>query len=172
MDIMKKFSRRTQFVWKILRLGVGLKHPEDFVREISLRGTLGQWGRKLLFDISFKVSETEKEIDLVTCTSKDMGFRTSQNLKTILQRAIELGLEPCPPEVGPRLFLEYQDQFYGEDLYIGMEPLGKTTEGYSAVFMLDRSSPLNNKRTFSGASMKDRDRWDSNCLWVFARLRR
>ncbi len=52
--------------------------------------------------------------------------------------AEELGLELCPPQVGPELRLSYKDQTYGEYLRIAMKQI-TDSYGYPDVFSLGRS---------------------------------
>ena len=55
--------------------------------------------------------------------------------KEICDRALELGFELCPNEIGPQLRLQYADQPKGEWLLIGMEPI-TVSDGHLLVFLV------------------------------------
>lgn len=76
------------------------------------------------------------ELDLVVLSVFELGFgdRDARNdvelgasvevsLRDIYARAVSLGFELCPAEVGPALRLQYLDQPLGEFLQIAMNPL-------------------------------------------------
>ena len=54
---------------------------------------------------------------------KELGFNDGAYYKDICTKALELGLELCPAEVGPALRLVYKDQSRGEWLRIAMEAI-------------------------------------------------
>jgi len=80
------------------------------------------------------------ELDLVVLSVFDLGFgdRDARNdvelgasvevsLRDIYARAVSLGFELCPAEVGPALRLQYLDQPLGEFLLIAMNPVARYT---------------------------------------------
>jgi hypothetical protein len=80
------------------------------------------------------------ELDLVVLSVFELGFgdRDARNdvelgasvevsLRDIYARAVSLGFELCPAEVGPALRLQYLDQPLGEFLQIAMNPLARYT---------------------------------------------
>lgn len=82
---------------------------------------IGDWASDILDKI--RVSRKQIQLDLVKVTVRDLGFTESTPLKQIYAKAKELGLEPCPSEVGPALRLAYADQPNGELIYVAMEPI-------------------------------------------------
>ena len=76
---------------------------------------------------------TEKQtFDLVKLTVKEMGFETATT-KEIFDRAKEMGLELCPPELGAHLREQYTDQPLNERLFIVMKPI-TDADGRPRVF--------------------------------------
>jgi len=63
------------------------------------------------------------EIELVRIEFSDLDFDSGATLRKIYDKAAELGLDPCPAEVGPELRLQYLDQPMGEWLGIAMNPI-------------------------------------------------
>ena len=55
----------------------------------------------------FTTSKNIEDIDLVRLTVGALGFSGGATTDEIYKRADELGLELCPPEVGPQLRLSY-----------------------------------------------------------------
>jgi hypothetical protein len=55
---------------------------------------------------------------------KDLGIKDdSPLLFEVYQRANELGIVLCPPEVGPQYSLQHTDQTEGKFVYLGMESI-------------------------------------------------
>ncbi len=68
-------------------------------------------------------SKEEIDLDLVVLSVADLGFKSGARYADICAKAVELGLELCPAEVGPALRLQYGDQPSGEWLRIAMEAI-------------------------------------------------
>lgn len=113
--------------WKTIRLGeyqVGI-----FMREALIKKgyKINDWANDLLYQTPF--SPVVQEVDLVLVDIwSDLGFQVPKHgcgpsLSKICERAIEEGLEICPPEVGPRLRYDYEDQPYDEWLRVAMPAL-------------------------------------------------
>jgi Preprotein translocase subunit SecB len=66
-----------------------------------------------------QLSSTDFEVELA-----DLGFsEDGGSLFDIYNRAVAIGLELCPPDLGPTLRLNYLDQSRGEFLHIAMRPV-------------------------------------------------
>jgi hypothetical protein len=110
-------------VWKTLTLGTYREFP-------TLRVALDQAGCAVGDDVdamldsgAFPLARTPVAIDLVVVSVAQLGFPRDASRAAIFARAKELGLQLCPPEVGPLLRLQYVDQPIGELLRIAMEPV-------------------------------------------------
>lgn len=115
---------RNWSTWKTIRLGTGLKSVDDFRKAIKDCGMrIGDWANDILGKPEFTVTTEETEVDLVNVTVAELGFKDGTRRDQIYGRAKELGLELCPPEVGPQLRLQYKDQPKGEWILIGIEPI-------------------------------------------------
>jgi hypothetical protein len=89
---------------------------------------------------AFPFIRTPVELDLVVLSvfelgfgdqasrnNSELGFRDQASLHDIYTRALSLGFELCPAEVGPALRLNYLDQPLGEFLHIAMKPVARYT---------------------------------------------
>lgn|SRR5690606_15246540 len=76
--------------------------------------SLNQYGEKLLYDDRFTTTETAYSVEIVELSVRDLGFPNGATLPEIFRQANELGLQLCPPELGPYLRLEYVDQDEGD----------------------------------------------------------
>lgn len=117
-------------IWKTVTLGLE-KSPKDYRKAIkNYGGHIGDRTDQILNKT--EVSQTEVELDLVVVTVNRLGFRNA-HLDVLYARAINLGLQLCPAEVGPALWLLYKYEPGGEWLYIGMEPI-TCSDGSPRVF--------------------------------------
>jgi hypothetical protein len=99
--------------WKTISLGTGIKTLEDFQKILLYKPLKIQ---KSVYDIflepNFKVAPKKTELELVRVSLLDLGF--NENLQGIQfdqvsYRAEELGLKPCPLEVGFQFILQTWD---------------------------------------------------------------
>lgn len=73
---------------------------------------------------AFSFTKTKLELDLVVASVADLGFpEDGASLLDVYNRAIAIGLELCPHDLGPTLRLNYLDQPRGEFLHIAMRPV-------------------------------------------------
>jgi hypothetical protein len=118
-------------VWKTITLGM-CKTPDEYRKALKqARLSIGDWGNDILDRIAY--SQEEIEVDLVVLSVSDLGFYRSAKYKDLCAKALELGLQLCPAEVGPALRLSYKDQPGGERLRIAMKAI--TSYGcYDSIF--------------------------------------
>lgn len=74
---------------------------------------------------------------------------------------LDLGL--CPPQVGPELRLQYDDQPLGKRVYIAMKPI-TASDGEPRIFVLGCSS---NGLSLDAARARPDDHWPPEALFVF-----
>lgn len=123
--------------WRTIKLGTGLKTADEFrkaIKKAVMR--IGDWGNDILGKPAFTASPEEVEVELVVASVAELGFKDGATRKDIYTRAQELGLDLCPPEVGPQLRLQYKDQPKGEWLIIAMEPISGS-DGLLRVFRVE-----------------------------------
>lgn len=152
--------------WKTIKLGTGLKTAEEFrrvLRDGEFR--LSDWASDILGKPAFKAADEETEVDLVKVTVAELGFKKGARRNQIYERAKELGLGLCPPEVGPQLRLQYQDQPNGEWILVAMEPI-IDSDGRPCVFGVGRDD--SGLWLSSSWSYPD-DFWHPDSQWVFCR---
>ena len=127
-------SQKVWETWKIIKLGTGLQSADDFRKEVVKAGMkIGDWANDILGKPTFTAYESLTEVELVVCSVAELGFKDGATRKDIYIRAQELGLDLCPPEVGPQLRLQYTDQPKGEWLVIAMEPI-TDSDGHLNLF--------------------------------------
>lgn len=160
------------FVWKTIKLGIGLRTADDFRRVLENHDfQIGDETYDILGKPAFRVASEEAEVDLVVVTVSELGFKRNTYRgayrKDIYKRALEFGLELCPPEVGPQLRLQYKDQPMGERLHIGMVPIRRSRDD-PRVFSVERLLLAGSMKldSFNGSRNQF---WDSSCRWVFVR---
>lgn len=109
-------------VWKTIKLGTGLKTADGFRKALVDGGSrIANSANQMFRKRVFTASKTERELDLVNVSPRDLGFKKQTTYKKVCAKAKKIGLELCPSEVGPQLCLQYKDQPKGEWLVIGMK---------------------------------------------------
>ena len=121
-------------VWKTVKLGT-CKTPDEYRKALKSAGRrIGDWGDDILGRIT--CSKKEIDLDLVVLSVADLGFKSGARYADICAKAVELGLELCPAEVGPALRLQYGDQPNGEWLRIAMEAI-TGRDGHLDIFNVE-----------------------------------
>ncbi len=157
----------TQFpTWRTVTIGTH-KTVEELKTAIKQAGCyISDWADDILGKKAFTLSSEKTEFELVKISVAELGFKNGATLKDIYAKALELGLDKCPAEVGPQLRLQYDDQPKGEWLLIAMEPISDS-DGDPLVFYVMR---YDDGESWLYASYDDPDYvWDSQNVWVFAR---
>ncbi len=164
--VVKMAEQPNSPVWKTIKLGTGLKTAKDFRKALKKSGNLiGDWVDDILGKPVFTASDTEKEVDLVNVSVAELGFKDGAIRKDIYGRALELGLELCPAEVGPQLRLQYADQPKGEWLRIAMKPI-TDSDGDLFVFAVGHDY---GERLLHGDRAHPGRFWDGGSRWCFLR---
>jgi hypothetical protein len=134
-----------------VKMTIGGQSKLEFLKELDRRVESDNSEKKMYIpdhvwsmmnNPEFVTLEKPEAVDLVRLKVSDLGFSQNVTTRDIYIKAAELGLELCPPEVGPRLMLDYdqvfnREQFRGEGFCIGMKPLSDSN-GNPNVFGLDR----------------------------------
>ncbi len=150
-------------VWKTVKLGLH-KSPKDYRAAIkSAKMKIGDWGDDILGRIT--CSQEEVDLDLVVLSVGELGFKGSARYADICTKAVELGLELCPAEVGPALRLQYGDQTRGEWVLIAMEAIAGRV-GDRLIFFVGRDGDDLWLCAYLGHPGLV---WDAGCRFVFAR---
>lgn len=153
--------------WKTIRLGTSLKTADDFRAGIKTAGMyIGDCGNDILGKPAFVASPEEIEVDLVIVSNADLGFKEEAKLEDTHARALELGLELCPNEVGPQLRLQYGDQPNGEWLLVAMEPI-VDLDGHRWLFSVERDD--DGERYLYGSYGGPGSIWGADTRFVFRR---
>lgn len=127
-ELSVKALERKFELFKTLTLGLH-KSPKDYRKALESAGFLiGDYASEILNKIS--VAKSKTEVDLVLATVAELGFKDGARRDAIYARALELGLELCPAEVGPALRLATKDSPW---ILVGMEPITDSV-GFLDVF--------------------------------------
>jgi len=165
-ELVVKETERQLKVWKTIKLGTDFRTADDFRKALKGNGfNIGDWANDILGKPAFMVATEETEVDLVKVTVAELGFKKGARRNQIYERARDLGLELCPPEVGPQLRLQYQDQPNGEWILVAMEPIVDSV-GDPELFSVERDD--------SGLWLYSYWRnpvhfWNADRQWVFCR---
>jgi hypothetical protein len=109
--------------WKRISIG-NYRNPNALRAALDAANMhIGDSADEILGRPGFSFSRTEIDLDLVILSGADLGFAGHAALADIYRRAVQLGLELCPPEAGPQLRLQYRNQPVGEFLHMAMSPL-------------------------------------------------
>jgi hypothetical protein len=129
-------SAATTPVWKTIAIGTttstfGLRNALD-----AASCGVGDLAEQVLARPAFTVSRTRLDVDLVSVSAAELGFRgRTAPLADIYAQAQKLGFELASAEIGPQLRLQYFDQPIGEFLHIGMEPM-RTWTGEPVILVV------------------------------------
>lgn len=118
-------------IFKTITMGVygSVKAYRDALTKAGFR--VGDCASDILNKI--RALQSQVQLDLVVRTVAELGFKGATRLDRIYTKAKELGLELCPPEVGPALRLAYPGQPYDEWLRIAMDPISASV-GTLSIF--------------------------------------
>lgn len=130
--LYKKFPEEKIFMMT-LETDPSIQNAEDVVNRMIEKG--GAKISDLVKDLLTK-TEFSKQVEkysLVRFTVNELGLTCPTTTDKIYKRAKELGLELCPPEVGPQLRLQYKG---GESMRITMKPIVDLNDD-PRIFYLD-----------------------------------
>jgi hypothetical protein len=138
------------------QIEIGGKTREQLQQELKQKGVnVSSYAEDMMKSPDFSTLPIAQMLDTVRLKVGDLGLSRYPTTDQVYKKAQELGLDLCPPEVGPRLRLQYTDQPMGEWLYVGMKQI-TDSDGYPNVFDLERD----------GAGLWLRDGWASpDNLW-------
>jgi hypothetical protein len=153
-------------IWKTIKLGTGLKTTSDFRHALCTElFWFGGYVNEMIEKLASKVATEKTEVDLVKVTVAELGFKKGARYGQIWERARELGLEPCSPEVGPQLRLQYQDQPNEEMIIVVMTAITVTLP---AIFVVERRHP---GLWLTSIDISSDSFWDADYRLVFVRPR-
>ncbi len=82
------------------------------LRELLRRSCveLNAYAEEIFASDLFTVSDAPRQVRIAEVSVEALGFPGGAVMRDVLAKAGELGLGPCPPELGPYLRLAYMDQ--------------------------------------------------------------
>jgi hypothetical protein len=109
-------------IWKTITIGThrGVNAVRDAFD--AARIAVGDSADEVLGRPAFTFAKERRQLDLVLLSVAALGFGQGGTLADIHARAVRLGFELCPEEVGPQLRLQYLNQPVGEFLHVAMKP--------------------------------------------------
>jgi hypothetical protein len=111
-------------IWKSIKIGTYTKASEllQAAKRKPGKHDVAPVVYQMMTKPAFTVSQKETVINLVAVTLRELGFQEGASRDAVYKKALAIGLELCPPEVGPQLWLQY-DKSYGKWLVIAMKPI-------------------------------------------------
>ena len=111
-------------IWRTITLGT-YKGVDAYRGALdAARIKIGVSADEILGRPAFPYARTKTDVELVVLSAAELGVVESEtSLSNVYRRASQVGLKPCPAEVGPQLRLDYRNQPLGEALDIAMEPV-------------------------------------------------
>ena len=104
--------------------------------DIKWRARDGSYAEKMIDNPDFPNEINRQSLTLVTLKVSDLGFdKGAPTTDQIYSKAKELGLELCPPEVGPEYRIAYQNQPVNEWCSIAMKQI-TSSSGNPGVLQL------------------------------------
>jgi len=122
---------------KILRKSIELttKTKEEYTENLLKKGyKIYSYAQDILNKL--EPIKQKENIDLISFSVAQLGFPNGATLQQIYDKALEFDLELCPPQVGPELRLDYEDQ-PNNYLIIAMDPISDR-DGYPTLFSVGR----------------------------------
>lgn len=165
-ELLVSATAKVWKTWKTIKLGTGLKSAGDFRKAVKNAGMkIDDWANDILGKPALVVAGSVTEVELVIASVAELGFKDGAIRKDIYVRAQELGLDLCPPEVGPQLRLQYTDQPKGEWLVVAMEPI---TGSGGGLRLFDVAHGGDGRWLGAGSGRPDLF-WDGRNRFVFLR---
>ncbi len=161
---------------------VGGKSVDQLISEMEAAGIIvSDHAKSMLNNEEFKKSlytntdapraqwilKKREQETLIRLTVSNLGFKTSATTDQIFERAKALGLELCPPDIGPNYSLKYRNQPLNEWIYVGMKQISDFV-GNPYVFRLECYG--DDLWLLGSWALPDGD-WDPGGVFVF-RLRK
>ncbi len=158
---------------------IGTYSKEKLIKELNERESstnpedkiyISDYARSMLQKPEFTVINKPEKLNLIKLKVQDLGFEKNPTTDQLYSRAEELGLELCPPEIGPHLRLNYQtvfkrEQTKGGHLCIGMKQIPDSS-GDPSVFSVNRD--FIGKRWFYSYWAEPEYEWNLDDEFVFA----
>ena len=107
--------------WKTVMLGLR-KTAEAYAASFaSKKYEAGTWATQIMAKIRY--AQKPRAVELFLVLDSDLGLTNGYVIADVFKAARTKGYKKCPPEVGPALRDQYDDQPVGEYVYVLMEPV-------------------------------------------------
>lgn len=121
-----------------MEVTIGSKTKKELKKELKKKNIqFSSYAESMIDSSDFHEKTSFEHIELVRLTVKDLGFTRGATIREIYDKAKTIGLDLCPPEVGPYLRLQYEGQPLGEYFWIAMKQI-TARGGDPHLFMLAR----------------------------------
>lgn len=152
-------------IWKSVKLGTHADNKALRQAMLDAGFRISDWASDILKKTA--VATEPDEANLVIVTVAELGFPSGATRDQIYDKAISMGFELCPAEVGPQLRLQYpaDEQPMNEWLLVAMEPI-KGSDGNLRVFSVGRHG--GGAWLLSHYARPD-DVWSASPRWLFRR---
>jgi hypothetical protein len=142
--------------WGVERLVTALKENKHMIDP-------SPW--HIMHTPEFKMGHIASEIALVRITLRDLELEDGVGFADIFAAAEKVGLKLCPPELGPRLRLAY-NQPYEETLRFAMAPI-KDEDELPSVFIINHLCLGQVLGAMYCGISNNEDEWHADSEWIF-----
>lgn len=155
-------------IFKSVSLGKYRSASEYRTALNEAKSRIGRLANEMLDSDQFEWTGCVITVELLRISVAELGFSGDTRLWEIYARGLELGLDLCPPEVGPALRCAKIQQRRGEWLDIAMKPIADF-EGYPHIFVVGCDSF--GERHLDDAYGYPDDSWLADSQFVFRRAK-
>jgi hypothetical protein len=142
--------------WKRIKLGA-YENVTELTKDLESSGfKMSEWAADIIGNPMFTLTNQERTVDLVNVSVAELGCTTPALLREIHARALNAGLQLCPPDAGPQIRRQYSEHPLGMCLGVAMEAI-RGSDGNKYFFRVLRVHSGLWLRTFS---------WDPDGAWL------
>lgn len=152
-------------VWKKITLGDAWGVEKLVAALNNNRHMIDPAPEHMMHTPEFNAGHIAAEMVLTRVTLRELGLEDGVGYADIFAAAERAGLKLCPPELGPRLRLEY-DQPYEETLVIAMVPI-KDEDELASIFTVHHWDWGQGLGGACCGISNNEDEWHADSEWIF-----
>ncbi|MEA1929498.1 MAG: hypothetical protein U9M92_01220 [Patescibacteria group bacterium] len=151
-------------VWREVALAP--KTADEFIAELEQAGMIvSDYAKGMMRKAGFQTVEEPTVLKLARSTVGDLGFTEMPTTDELFARIVEVSGKLLPPEAGPQLRKDCDDQPNGDIFWVAMEQIAGLLGSPSVLFGVKRDD--DGKRYLGGDYANPDSRWDLGYEVVF-----
>jgi len=169
--ILTSLSLHTK-IFKTIKIGTGFTNIDELRLALNKQDGkkhVTEEADRFLSNPQFKLSETPTNLDLVVLSLDDLGLGEQAYQEQVYAQAMAWGLQLCPNEVGPQLYLQYPEQPIEEHLVIAMKSLAWGNDEFGNFSVANSFASGRLLRVRGG---KPWEKWANRFKFVFVKPRK